>query len=196
MMPLIARSIDKMPKKSPFNCLAGFLAAWVVGVCVAGLSPHAHAAGKSAPQHFAASRHTKAKPDVSGRHQRVGKASVFARKFAGKKMADGTKMNPHSDNAASKTLPLGTTAKVTNLQTGQSAKVTIRDRGPYVKDRIVDISPATAHKIGIAQHKGVAQVKVDPIATPINGSVKSGIAAQKAKANKPISGEQSKKKPL
>ena len=33
-------------------------------------------------------------------------------------MADGTKMNPHSDNAASKMLLLGTTAKVTNLQTG------------------------------------------------------------------------------
>ena len=36
-------------------------------------------------------------------------------------MADGTRMDPHDDNAASKTLPLGTEAKVTNLKTGQSA---------------------------------------------------------------------------
>jgi rare lipoprotein A len=39
-------------------------------------------------------------------------------------------MDPHQDNAASKTLPLGTTARVTNLETGQSAVVTIQDRGP------------------------------------------------------------------
>jgi rare lipoprotein A len=30
--------------------------------------------------------------------------------FAGREMADGTKMDPHGDNAASRTLPLGTTA--------------------------------------------------------------------------------------
>jgi len=106
-------------------------------------------------------------------------------------MADGTKMNPHSDNAASKTLPLGTTAKVTNLQTGQSAKVTIRDRGPYVKGRILDVSPSTARKIGITKHDGVAKVKVDPIAFPVpQGSVKPGVAVQKAKANKPTSAVQ------
>lgn len=141
---------------------------------------------------------------IQGRHSRpqrpnpscrvtnaLGKASVFAGKFAGKKMADGTKMNPHSDNAASKTLPLGTTAKVTNLQTGQSAKVTIRDRGPHVKGRILDVSPSTARKIGITKHDGVANVKVDPIAFPKpSSSVKPGVAVQKAKANKPTSGVQ------
>src|SRR4051812_22714115 len=45
------------------------------------------------------------KLDTSGRRQ-VGKASFYARKFAGRKMADGTPMNPRDDNAASKTLPL------------------------------------------------------------------------------------------
>jgi rare lipoprotein A len=34
-------------------------------------------------------------------------------------MADGTKMKPQGNNAASKTLPLGTTATVTNIETGQ-----------------------------------------------------------------------------
>ena len=106
-------------------------------------------------------------------------------------MADGTKINPHSDNAASKTLPLDTTAKVTNLQTGQSAKVTIRDRGPYVKGRILDVSPSTAHKIGITKRNGVAEVKVEPIAFPVSsGSEKSGITTLKAKANKPTSAVQ------
>ena len=102
-------------------------------------------------------------------------------------------MNPHSDNAASKTLPLGSTAKVTNLETGKSAKVTIRDRGPYVKGRILDVSPSTARKIGITKHDGVAKVKVDPIAFPVSrGSAKPGIAAKKMKANKLTSAVQRK----
>jgi rare lipoprotein A len=70
-------------------------------------------------------------------------ASSYARKFAGREMADGHTMDPHGDNAASKTLPLGTTAKVTNTETGQSAIATLQDRGPYVTDRIVDLSPTT-----------------------------------------------------
>ena len=81
-------------------------------------------------------------------------------------MADGTRMNPQDDSAASKTLPLGTTAKVTNLETGESAVVTIRDRGPFVKGRIVDLSPATADKVGLARREGVSRVEVTPIAMP------------------------------
>ena len=180
-----------MLKKSNFNRLAGFVMAVIVGAYGTGFSPDAQAAGKRARQHSASSKQgTKAKPILSG-HKRIGQASVYAGKFAGKKMADGTKMNPHSDNAASKTLPLGTTAKVTNLETGKSAKVTIRDRGPYVKGRILDVSPSTARKIGITKHDGVAKVKVDPIAFPVpQGSVKPGVAVQKAKTNKPTSAVQ------
>ncbi len=86
-------------------------------------------------------------------------------------------MRPRGNNAASKTLPLGTTAKVTNLETGKSAVVVIQDRGPYVKGRIVDLSPATAHKIGISKDEGVAKVVVAPIAVPLaDGSVKLGAA--------------------
>jgi rare lipoprotein A len=124
------------------------------------------------------------KLDLSG-HKRVGKASFYATRFAGRKMADGNPMNPLDDNAASKTLPLGTTAKVTNLKTGQSAIVTIQDRGPYVKGRIVDLSPSTAQKIGITRTIGVAPVEVEPIAVPLpDGRVKPGSAALDASADK------------
>ena len=78
-------------------------------------------------------------------------------------------MDPRADNAASKTLPLGTEARVTNLENGRSATVTIQDRGPYVKGRIVDLSPATADKIGITPQDGVAKVAVEPIALPPRG---------------------------
>jgi rare lipoprotein A len=82
-------------------------------------------------------------------------------------------MNPHGNNAASRTLPLGTVAKVTNVATGKSAIVKIEDRGPYIKGRIVDLSPATARKIGITKRIGVAKVVVAPIAVPLpDGRVK------------------------
>jgi rare lipoprotein A len=110
--------------------------------------------------------------DRSGR-KRVGTASVYARMFAGRKMADGSRMDPRDDNAASKTLPLGTEAKVTNLKTGQSATVTIQDRGPYVKGRIVDLSPATAEQIGITPKQGVTKVEVAPIALPRRDDAKN-----------------------
>jgi rare lipoprotein A len=119
----------------------------------------------------------RAKADLSGR-ARVGVASFYASTFFGRPMANGVPMNPRSDNAASRTLPLGTVAKVTNLETGKSALVTIQDRGPYVHGRIVDLSPTTAHKIGITRRKGISKVVVAPLAVPLpNGSVKPGIAA-------------------
>jgi len=120
-----------------------------------------------------------AKPqlDRSGK-ARIGKASFYARMFAGRKMANGNKMDPQDRNAASRTLPLGTTAKVTNLKTGKSAVVRIEDRGPYVAGRIVDLSPATAREIGITPREGVTKVEVAPITVPLaDGSVKLGAAA-------------------
>ena len=112
----------------------------------------------------------------------MGKASIYADKFKGRKMADGTRMDPLADSAASKTLPLGSTARVTNLQTGQSAVVTIRDRGPHVAGRIVDLAPATAEKVGIGKQQGVAKVAVTPVSLPRGeeGGASSS-AAQKAK---------------
>ena len=126
------------------------------------------------PTHPPAKGH---KLDLTGRAQ-VGKASIYANKFAGRKMADGTPMDPRDDNAASKTLPLGTKALVTNLETGRSAVVTIQDRGPYVDGRIVDLSPATARQIGLTLEEGLARVEVAPIAVPHpDGTLRPGAGA-------------------
>jgi rare lipoprotein A len=140
------------------------------------MSQQAAIAQRHSPQRLSAK--IKAPIDRSGK-KRVGKASFYAPMFAGRKMADGTKMDPQDDNAASRTLPLGTTAKVTNLETGKSAFVTIQDRGPYVDGRIVDLSPSTAREIGISHRQGVARVEVSPVAVPLpNGGVKLGAAGQ------------------
>ncbi|SNS55525.1 rare lipoprotein A [Noviherbaspirillum humi] len=115
--------------------------------------------------------------DHSGKTQR-GKASYYAKRFAGRKMADGTPMNPQADIAASKTLPLGTKAEVKNLENGKSEVVEIRDRGPYVDGRIVDLSPKVAEKLDIVED-GVAPVEVRPIEVPQpDGSVKLGDGAR------------------
>ena len=132
---------------------------------------------KNTPETRAAEKVKHHEPDFSAK-KRMGKASFYAKKFAGRTMANGAPMDPGGDNAASKTLPLGTTAKVTNLETGKSAVVTIQDRGPYVPGRIVDLSPATARQIGVTQRKGVALVVVAPIAVPQpGGRIKLGAAA-------------------
>ncbi len=151
----------------------------VVLCCSAGSAAASTADPGAAGGDTPAARATVSAPvlDRTGR-KRVGKASFYARRFSGKKMADGTPMQPHSNNAASKTLPLGTTAKVTNLDTGQSAVVTIKDRGPYVKGRILDVSPSTAQRIGLDKDAGTAKVEVAPIAVPMaDGTLKPGAAA-------------------
>lgn len=119
------------------------------------------------------------KPDRSGK-KRIGKASYYHRMFNGRKMANGKPFDPKGVNAASKTLPLGTVARVTNLQNGKSAVVAIQDRGPYVADRIVDLPPKIAEDIGIKE-QGVARVEVTPISVPLpDGRVLMGEASADA----------------
>ncbi|HMN82242.1 MAG TPA: RlpA-like double-psi beta-barrel domain-containing protein [Burkholderiaceae bacterium] len=119
----------------------------------------------SAPDR-AAGRSGKPAPDHSGR-ARTGRASFYADRFGGRTMADGTPMDLGGDNAASRTLPLGTRALVTNLETGRRAVVTIQDRGPYIDGRIVDLSPATATAIGLTRTQGITLVEVAPITVPL-----------------------------
>ena len=107
------------------------------------------------------------KVDRTGK-PRKGKASYYGKEFHGRKMADGTPMNPEANTAASRTLPLGTKAKVTNLENGKSEVVEIRDRGPYVDGRIVDVTPKVAEKLDMKED-GVATVEVKPIEIPKEG---------------------------
>lgn len=176
------------------------LAACLVACCIGAAASTASAAtphGKADGSHAARSKTTKAakagktgkavrtagtakagKPvlDLSGKARR-GKASYYASKFHGRKMADGTRMNPNANVAASKTLPLGTRAEITNLESGKKAVVEIRDRGPYVKDRIVDVTPRVADKLDMKED-GVAPVEVKPIEVPQpDGTVKPGDGA-------------------
>lgn len=114
--------------------------------------------------------------DRSGRTEKGG-GSYYAHRFANRKMADGRRMNPNSDVAASKTLPLGSVAKVTNTDNGKSATVKIEDRGPFVDGRVVDLAPKVADQLDIKK-AGVVPVEVKPITVPEpHGGVKLGSGA-------------------
>jgi rare lipoprotein A len=169
-----------MSKRNLSVLLVPVVVAAALGCALAGCTAHDSAQASIAPQETpppAPEPSPKPQPDRSGR-TRVGIASFYADWFAGRVMANGEPMDPGGANAASRTLPLGTTAKVTNLSTGQSAVVTIQDRGPYAKGRLMDLSPATAEQIGITRKQGVARVKVSPIAVPLpDGTTRAGVAA-------------------
>ena len=168
---------SRIRKMAHMKCVATVAVAWGLAASTSAVSTLAMAApGEAAPAHASGGLSRNAKPhlDRSGKRQ-VGKASFYKTSYAGKTMADGTPMRLSGDNAASTTLPLGTTAKVRNLETGRSAVITIRDRGPYVKGRIVDLSPATARDIGISRRQGLAKVEIIPLSIPLaDGTVKLG----------------------
>lgn len=159
-------------KKSKKSRSAAILAlAWCLGA-----TAWAGPAAQSAPAPAAGKSAKKPALDHSGK-PRKGKASYYGKQFHGRKMADGTPMNPNSNVAASRTLPLGTTAEVTNLENGKSEVVEIRDRGPYVDGRIVDVSPKVAEKLDMKKD-GVAPVVVKPIEVPQpDGSIRLGAGA-------------------
>jgi rare lipoprotein A len=114
----------------------------------------------------AAAEQTRKKPhiDASGRPQH-GVASYVTPRIAGRKTASGDRFAPGEMTAASRTLPLGAKAKVTNTENGKSVHVTVNDRGPFVKGRILDVSPKAASRLGMKED-GVSSVKVQPIEIP------------------------------
>ncbi|MBV8062367.1 MAG: hypothetical protein JOY51_02180 [Nevskia sp.] len=112
------------------------------------------------PPPLAADAASKAQPVRIPGTQR-GKASIYSRRLARHRMADGTPLDLESDSAASRDLPLGSRARVTNLHNGRSVEVVIRDRGPFVKGRIIDLTPRTARALGF--RTGVRRVEVVPL---------------------------------
>ncbi len=132
--------------------------------------------------------------DHSGRKQK-GRASYYASYFDNRKMADGQRFNPNSDMAASKTLPLGTIAKVTNLRNGKTATVKVQDRGPFVDGRVVDLAPKVADQLDM-KRAGVSPVIVAPIAVPQpDGAVKLGAGAAEVSPQEVTAAAQSTQTP-
>ncbi len=102
-------------------------------------------------------------PDTSGKaYSARGLASWYGRKFHGQRTSCGEIYDMYGMTAAHPTLPIPSYARVTNIQNGKSVVVRVNDRGPFHAKRIIDLSYAAAHKLGIVR-AGSAIVQVDSI---------------------------------
>ena len=96
----------------------------------------------------------------SGGTAHSGLASVYASKadgYAGGRSASGERVSSGALTAAHKSLPFGTMVRVTNTRNNRSVVVRINDRGPFVRGRVIDLTPAGAHAIGMS---GLAPVSL------------------------------------
>jgi len=118
-----------------------------------------------------------------------GIASWYGRKFHGERTSSGETYDMYAMTAAHPTLPLPSYARVTNVATGKSVVVRVNDRGPFLHDRVIDLSYAAAHRIGIAQ-KGSGEVEVEAMlpaeARPVAAAPLPPVAA--APAARPLPG--------
>jgi rare lipoprotein A len=104
-------------------------------------------------------------PDWQTTRKQIGKASWYGgRHSQGRRTASGARFDQAALTAAHPTLPLQSTARVTNLQNGRSVTVTVTDRGPRRRDSIIDLSQSAAEQLGM-KNKGIAVVQVQPLDT-------------------------------
>ena len=92
-------------------------------------------------------------------------ASWYGAPYHNRRASNGEIYNMHAMTAAHRTLPLGSTVRVTNLKNSSAVVVRITDRGPFINGRVVDVSQAAAQKLGIVK-SGVTQVRVDLLKAP------------------------------
>ncbi len=109
----------------------------------------------------------------------TGAASWHApiRNSSASRTASGRRWNTGELVAAHRHLPFGTRVAVTHLRTNRSVVVQIIDRGPYIGGRIIDLSQAAAHEIGMLG-SGVGKVRLDVLPPQgIAPAVKKAFAA-------------------
>ncbi len=104
--------------------------------------------------------HLKDRDDEEEHTVQKGEASYYCQSLSGNPTTSGEPYDPDLLTAAHRTLPLGTRVRVTNLHTGASVVVRINDRGPFVENRVIDLSQAAAHEIGMIR-RGVVQVRIE-----------------------------------
>ena len=111
-----------------------------------------------------------------------GVATWYGKRYHGQKTSSGEVYDMYALSAAHTLLPLPSYARVTNVANGKSVVVRVNDRGPFHEDRLIDLSYAAAHRIGIIG-QGSAMVDVQTI---IPGSGEAPVAANTPAAPAPV----------
>lgn len=91
-----------------------------------------------------------------------GIASFYSDLFHGKPTASGELYDKGKLTAAHKTLPFGTSVRITRMDNNKSVVVRINDRGPFISGRIVELSKEAARQIGL-DADGSARVKLEVV---------------------------------
>lgn len=91
----------------------------------------------------------------------TGIAAVYADSLNGRLTASGQIYDRTKLTAAHKRLPFGTMIKVTNQANGKSVIVRVNDRGPVQVERILDVSPAAADRLGFVH--GIRHVTLEVV---------------------------------
>ena len=120
---------------------------------------------------------------------------MYANHLKGKPTATGEAYDPNALTAASRELPLGATAQVTNLENGKTVTVEINDRGPYAKGRVIDLSRKAADRLGVEKRQGVADVKVEAHAARQPTADLRTKVAEKATAQRTKNAQRARSKP-
>lgn len=92
----------------------------------------------------------------------IGYASWYGKELQGKPTASGELYDMNQYTAAHRDFSMGSIVLVKVVGKNKKQLVRINDRGPYVDGRIIDVSFATARKLGFAK-KGVARVELKMI---------------------------------
>lgn len=108
-----------------------------------------------------------------------GVASWYGKRYHGQKTSSGEVYDMYGMSAAHPTLPLPSYLRVTNPANGKTVVVRVNDRGPFKKERLVDLSYAAAHKLGLASNgSGVVEVEAIDTRPPEQAPVTSAKAEQ------------------
>jgi rare lipoprotein A len=82
-------------------------------------------------------------------YRESGIASYYARKFHGRKTANGERFHKGKMTIAHKTLPFGSIVHVRDIKTDSVLLVRVNDRGPFVTGRIIDLSQEAAKMLNL-----------------------------------------------
>jgi len=90
----------------------------------------------------------------------VGTATIYSKKFDGKKTYSGQIFSSKKISVAHPWLPMGTKVEVTNLKNNKKMVVMINDRMGKSSGYLLDMSEAAVKMIGLSRHHGITRIKV------------------------------------
>ena len=146
-----------MKRKKPFVLFCLVLVALLSALPSVTANVKSKATGQTEEKQKKLYRHARVAKSTPAQY---GKASWYGPRFFGNKKANGKKYRRADFHVAHKTIPLGTSVRITNLTNRKTVVAVVEDRGPYSGGRIIDASEKVALALGFIKD-GFTDVRVD-----------------------------------